>query len=304
MDVPARLALVAASALVWSAPPLSAQGPWDAVLSIDPVPSPYLSDWEANPNISTLTVFNPTSRGEWVRLIFEVVDGRGRLLAHGASDPQLVPGDAPTIFDSPFDMAGSTQHDAEVEREMRRTGRLPEGDYRACVVVVDTGGFQLAEVCEHFSIAYPDPPFLVEPFDGETVTSQDLFFQWTPSQVPFGFGLRYVLQVAEVRSGQLPAEALRSNLLHLHEEDVGSPHLQYPLYARPLEDGKRYAWRVQALDLNGFPVAANNGSSEIWTFTFEDGKTRKPVIKRTNAKRLASRKIGEQNSATDDKAAS
>jgi hypothetical protein len=39
-------------------------------------------------------------------------------------------------------------------------------------------------------------------------------------------------------------------------------------------------------------------------FTFEDGKTRKPVIKRTNAKRLASRKIGKQNSATDNKAAS
>jgi hypothetical protein len=39
-------------------------------------------------------------------------------------------------------------------------------------------------------------------------------------------------------------------------------------------------------------------------FTFEDGKTRKPVIKRTNAKRQASRKGGKQNSATDDKAAS
>ena len=39
-------------------------------------------------------------------------------------------------------------------------------------------------------------------------------------------------------------------------------------------------------------------------FTFEDGKTRKPVIKRTSAKRQASRKIGKQNSATDDKAAS
>jgi hypothetical protein len=39
-------------------------------------------------------------------------------------------------------------------------------------------------------------------------------------------------------------------------------------------------------------------------FTFEDGRTRKLTIERTNAKREASGKTGEQNTATDDEAAS
>ena len=39
-------------------------------------------------------------------------------------------------------------------------------------------------------------------------------------------------------------------------------------------------------------------------FTFEDGRTRTPTIKRMNARRGASKKTGEQNRATDGKAAS
>jgi hypothetical protein len=53
-----RLAILA---LVLLAPsPVSAQTGWSATLFIDPYPSPYLSDWEINPNISTLTVVNTT----------------------------------------------------------------------------------------------------------------------------------------------------------------------------------------------------------------------------------------------------
>ena len=262
------------------ATPLVAQG-WDAILAVNPVPSPYLSDWEANPNYGTLTVFNGSGQSQSVRLVFNVVDMRGRLLASGRSDPQLVPADAPAIFDDPFEIAGSTRHDTEVEAQMRRTGRLPEGDYRACVAVVDLGGFQLAEACEVFSVVYPDPPLLVAPFDGEVVTTQDFFLQWTPSQVPLGFDLRYVLEIAEVRQSQLPAEALRSNILHFHDPDVAGTQLLYPLAAQPLEPGRRYAWRVRALDINGYPVAANDGSSEIWTFRYSTGAEQVALVELT-----------------------
>jgi hypothetical protein len=264
-----HVVFVAVGALAPLASPALAQGTWDAILAVDPVPSPYLSDWEANPDFGTLTVFNGSGQPQSVRLVFNVVDGGGRLVADGASEPQLISGDAPAIFDSPFEIAGSTRHDEELEGQMRRTGRLPEGEYRACVAVVDLGGFQLAEACESFSVVYPDPPLLIAPYDGDAVTSQDFFFQWTPAQVPADFGLRYVLEVVDVRPGQLPAEALQSNLLHFYDPDVASTQVQYPLDAQPLEAGGVYAWQVKALDVNGYPVSANQGRSEVWTFTYQ-----------------------------------
>lgn len=266
-----RAPLLAVLAGLWGAVPATAQGVWDAMLTVDPVPSPYLSDWEANPHYGTLTVFNGSGQTQSVRLAFSVVDGMGRVLASGRSEPQTVLADAPSIFDDPFEIAGSTTHDTGVEAQMRRTGRLPEGDYRACVAVVDLSGFQLAEACESFSVVYPDPPLLVAPYNAEAVSTQDFFFQWMPSQVPVSFDVRYVLEVAEVRPGQLPYEALTANILHLVEPDLFGSQLQYPLSAQPLEPGKTYAWRVRALDVNGYPVAANEGSSEIWTFTMDGG---------------------------------
>ncbi len=43
-----------------SARPACAQD-WDAILFIDPFPSPYLSDWQTNPTIVELTIVNRTS---------------------------------------------------------------------------------------------------------------------------------------------------------------------------------------------------------------------------------------------------
>ena len=59
-------ALVAAG-LSWCAP-LHAQGSWNAILNIDPYPSPYYSDWDVDPRIATLTVFNTTTSAQQVRL--------------------------------------------------------------------------------------------------------------------------------------------------------------------------------------------------------------------------------------------
>ena len=264
--------LLITGALFSAAASARAQAGWDAILALDPLASPYLSDWEANPTFGTLTVFNPTGQDQSVRLIYSVVDQQGRVAAEGRSEPQVVPADAPAIFDSPFEISGSSHHDSDLEDQMRRTGRLPEGDFRVCVAVVDLSGFQLAEVCESFSVVYPDPPLLVAPLNQEVITSDDVFFQWTPAQVPARFEVRYVLEVAEIQPGQLASEALGSNILHHHDPDVFGTQLQYPLGAQPFRTGSRYAWRVRALDGNGYPVSGNEGSSEIWTFEFDEAE--------------------------------
>jgi hypothetical protein len=255
---------------------LPAQGAWDAVLNIDPYPSPYYSDWDNDPNIATLTVINSTTSAQQVRIHFNVTNHANRIVLSGSSDAQDIGAGATVIFDNPYDVAGTTHRDTEEEDIASRTGRLREGDYTACAVVADLTGFSLAESCAPFTIVYPDPPLLLGPDHGEVLTQQDPLFQWTPVQVPIDFQLSYVMRVVEVLQGQTPAEALRSNIPHFQTLDAQQPSLRYPIDARPFEVGKQYAWTVQVLDQNGYAAATNDGRSEIWTFRYDDVSTTLP----------------------------
>jgi hypothetical protein len=258
--------LLASSSVV---PRVFAQASWDAQLVVDPYPSAYLSDWETNPTISTLTITNPTGQDRAVSLVYRVTDQAGQVLANGRSDAQTLPPGA-TTYTSFVDISGSSSHDANLEGQMRRTGRLPEGDYTVCVVATDQGGFVLAETCAHFAIVYPDPPLLVAPLDDDALSTTQPLFQWTPLQVPVAYRVQYVLRIAEVMAHQTPDEALRANIPWFENYDVGAPNLSYPISARAFETGRTYAWRVQALDQYGYPPSANDGLSEVRTFRYDE----------------------------------
>jgi len=271
---PPRLAVALAASIaaaLLSPAGARAQGTWDATLLIVPFPSPYLSDWETNPTIATYTLVNGTEAAQDAILYYEVRNQAGTIVTSGRSDPQAVSPGAPLVYTSFSDIAGSTQHDAALEDQVTRSGRMPEGDYTACVVAASRGGFVLARVCETFTIVYPDPPMLIAPADGDLVLAVSPIFQWTPLQVPGDYSLHFVLQVAEVRPGQTPYTALTANIPHYENLDVGAASLTYPVDGLPLNAGATYAWRVVAMDQNGYAAAANGGSSEIWTFRYEDG---------------------------------
>jgi len=257
--------------------PLAAQQTdWTAMLQINPYPSPYLSDWETNPNIATLTLVNPTTSSQDVVLRYDIHNQQGALLASGRSDPQTIPAGSPTIYTSFVDIEGSSQHDAALESEMTTTGRIPEGVYTVCVLAADAQNLVLARTCQQFTIVYPDPPMLISPADGAVVSTTSPVFQWTPLQVPGDYQLRYILQIAEVHQGQTAAAALAANIPLYENRDVGSTVLEYPLDAQPFEQGKTYAWRVITLDQNGYPPSTNGGMSEIETFQYNDGSTPLP----------------------------
>lgn len=266
-----RLALTAAILLASPCARLHAQGTWDAILTVDPYPTPYYSDWDANPDIATLTLINSTMDAQQIRIHFNVINHANRIVVSGSSEPQLVAAGATVIFDNPYDVAGSTTHDTDMEEVAARTGRMPEGDYTACAVAVDGSGFVLAESCAPFSIVYPDPPLLLSPMDAEAIDQPDPLFTWTPVQVPIDYQVSYVVRVVEVLENQNPAEALRENIPHYEMLEGQLTSLRYPIDAQPLEAGKTYAWSVQALDQNGYTAAANDGRSEIWTFRYDDG---------------------------------
>ena len=250
--------------------PATAQG-WSATLFVDPFPSPYASDWETNPNISSLTIVNPASTIQDVRLAYQVVNAQGRTLASGRSDPLGIPPGAPTVLTSILEIEGASSRDATIWDQMERTGRIPEGTYRACVVMAAANGLVLGEDCDTFTIVYPDPPQLIAPAPGEAITTPSPFFQWTPVVVPPAYPVQYALQVAEVLPNQTAEEALNATIVHYQQPDLTVTNVQYPVSAQPFEPGKRYAWRVVAIDEMGFPPTANGGLSEIRTFSFDDG---------------------------------
>lgn len=269
-------AAVALALLAGTAPSTSAQGTWDATLAIQAFPSPYYSDWETNPNIGSLTVVNGTGSTERVRVFFTITDRMNRVVVSGRSDPETIGPGAVAIYDSPYEIAGSTTHDPELERIASRTGRLPEGDYTACAAVADGTGFVLDESCVDFFIAYPDPPFLLGPDDGARLTDADPLFEWTPSHAPPEYQVSYTVRIVEVLPGQLPGEALRRNIPHYELRDAFTTAIRYPIDALALEPGTTYAWEVRALDPNGYPAAANDGRSEIWTFQVDEPEPTAP----------------------------
>ncbi len=273
---------------------LRAQGVWSAMLTIQPFPSPYYSDWEANPNIGSLTVMNNTGSAATVQIYFTITDQMNRVVVSGTSDPQTIDAGAIRVYDSPYQVAGSASHDARIERIASRTGRLPEGSYTACAAVADPSGFVLAQSCADFTIAYPAAPELLGPDDGADVTSTSPLFQWTPVQVPAGYQLTYDLRIVEVLPGQLPGEALRSNIPVYEDLDAMGTVLRYPVEALPLEPGKTYAWSVQALDQNGYPASANDGRSEIRTF-----KVGEPVATTTSEDSLTLTLVNEAGTRAD-----
>lgn len=245
---------------------------WNVTVFMQPFPSPYLSDWENNPTIGSLTITNNTATPTDALIHLTIARTNGSVLATGTSNPVTTqPGVPVQVNSDRFIDWNTVSYDAGSRDQAIQTGRLPEGDYNACITLRDMSGMVLvANVCAPFTIVYPNPPSLFFPMDGDSLDSVYPIFTWTPVNVPPAYQLHYVLRVVEILAGQPPHQALLANIVHYEENNLLTTSIQYPLSALPLEPGKRYAWQVQAVDQNGFPPSANQGRSEIWTFVARD----------------------------------
>ncbi|MFZ1683339.1 MAG: carboxypeptidase regulatory-like domain-containing protein [Candidatus Zixiibacteriota bacterium] len=244
------------------------QGDWTADLNFDPYPSPYISDWENNPAIGQALITNGTTNNVTVKVYLTIIhDSRGQIATANSKSFDFPPGSSSNLTTRDIVDDQSVEYDHSIKETAVRTGRLPEGKYRVCLrLETESGTLLLDNQCAEFTIVYPDPPYLVYPADGESVTSSMPVLQWTPVQVPVGYQVHYELLMSEVFEGQNPAQALAANYPQFKASNILNTSLQYPVDALSLQKGKTYAWQVQVLDDKGYPPSANNGRSEIWTF--------------------------------------
>lgn len=241
---------------------------WNVVFIVDPYPSPYISDWEANPSIAQASIENLADSTARVRIRLTLDrSGTGQIASASSDIFEFPPGSIRDIANPDLVDWGSIDYDRSIEDIAVRTGRIPEGEYTACIRLEDEyGGLLHEEVCAIFIIVYSDPPMLNFPCDGDEVYDIYPMFQWTPIVSPPTFPVHYVFRIVEVFDGQVASQAMAANETIYIIYRLLSSNLQYPMDAPRLEYGKIYAWQVQVLDSRGMPPATNNGFSNICAF--------------------------------------
>lgn len=261
---------LAVACLLFTPLATQAQGP-TATLFVQPFPSPYPGEWQTNPSIGFLTIQGLGGQPVTIDLRITRRAG-GPPIVSGSSSPQtLMPGPSSILNNTQFLSLQNVTYDPSIRQQAIRSGRLPEGEYIACVDIKNaSGGIVVQNVCSQvFTIVYPDPPQLISPANQDSVAPQYPIFSWTPVTVPPTFTLRYQFRVVEVLQGQVPAQALASNNPHHEDLNLAITSLVYPISAQVLVQGKRYAWQIQVLDQNDYPATTNNGRSQIFTFVYK-----------------------------------
>lgn len=258
-------ALAVLISLLLTASTSFAQAGISAEVFIDPFPSPYLSDWESNPSIGSVSITNDSSEAIQMRIFVTITESQRGVLATGNSNLLLFPpGDFQSIATPDMLDYSTVDYSSAIKDIAIRTGRLPEGQYTICLEFRDQNDVVLlSNVCATFTIVFPDPPYLIFPNDGDTILSLFPTFQWTAVQAPVGFNVHYSFRVAEVFDGQVPLQALEANVPQYENLAVFGSALQYPLDALPLIKAKRYVWQAQALDDNGYPPASKDRKSVV-----------------------------------------
>ncbi len=259
-----------------------AQG-WQLDLTAQSDPSPFVSDWKQIAGIATLILSNadltaPTP----VRIVTEAFRNVpvGTPIFKSRIEKTLMPGSVIMLNNTDLVEFDIDAIDESLKELVIRSGRLPEGNYYICATVIDpqTENVFIARRCVIFRVTDADPIKLLWPQDNyREPLAQYPEFSWTPVNSPVEYTITYQFKLVELLDGQNPLQAIEANIPHFETSEVGKFLIRYPLSAQELVEGKRYAWRVQAVNQYDLPATRNKGFSDVWTFTF---KRSAPIVPR------------------------
>ncbi len=138
---------------------------------------------------------------------------------------------------------------------------LPGGKYSYCasITAVDVSD----EYCQDMESESSAFLYLVFPPDKEEIETKYPVLTWTHSD-PFITNSPadyYRIMVADLNVGQSPEAALNTNIPIYMKNNLTAHQVQYPIDAKELQTGKRYAWQVQKIS-NGTII----NKTEAWEF--------------------------------------
>jgi hypothetical protein len=260
-----RAGTIAIAVLLVAAPALAQ---WTLQVQMPNVyPTPYTSDWEQLPGIVNITVQYTGTEASVVQVQSHAVSVEHGDLAAGNSDSIVFSGPQTVHKDNrDFWSYHHITYDAQYRDKILQTGRLLEGTYDLYVKLIRVGTNEsLAGGKVRFYILSFSAPSLIAPPNHDTVQVSFPAFMWSPATTHPGFMTYYGFRVCEMLPNQTPEQAI--NNIPLYSTTVmNATTTIYPNAAPPLENGKGYAWRVQARDKNNIPIGDNDGKSPVFEF--------------------------------------
>ncbi|MVM30695.1 hypothetical protein GO755_11690 [Spirosoma sp. HMF4905] len=271
-----------------------AQTQVQVTINLMPPYSAYLQDYAGAGQQIQVIVRNTTLTSLDVRLQGRVEGDNGVVIQtlpnfRPTRPLKLAPGET-RILSRP-DLEGSfdlSQISVEgINKDLLYRGKpLPEGNYQVCIQAYDnrtslplSSGFPLG-CSPPFAVRTIEPPILITPFcDSEVIptTPQATVFTWTPPAGILPTQVSYTLRIIElplqnvdpnvfIDAVVLPPSGIEIKNL------TASTFLYGPQYL-PLKLGKRYAWRVQAVDRSGKLNLLNDGKSPVCAFRYGPEQT-------------------------------
>jgi hypothetical protein len=214
-----------------------------------------------------ITITNPSSSINVYLYATAVNIKDDKLLAEATSSVFTLPAGVKRVNAAEISPIDIEKHSDEIEKTLDRFGTLPDGEYIICVNVVSVESNLIVGFdCHEVSVLTLTQPELLSPLNKEVV--RDIFpvFNWLPAfAIPSGSIVTYSLVFAEVLDRQTPEYALIANPPWYIENNIRNNLFRYPLGARPLIDGQRYAWKLLIL-VDGILLA----ESEVREFSFEN----------------------------------
>ncbi|HEY9005861.1 MAG TPA: fibronectin type III domain-containing protein, partial [Ohtaekwangia sp.] len=267
---------------------VSAQSfPVNITTSISSPYTPYLADY-TEPASQKLMV-NILLRDHTVpeysckfRLTIEGVGITIRTKSYFMPPPTQIQGGVPTILygedlaeyfnPANLDFSGISKGD------YTRGAKLPEGVYRFTLEVLDynRGTVVSNKGTATAWIILNDPPLLNQPRADaklKIVDPTNIPFTWTPRHTGSpnaAFTTEYIFKLVEVwPATRNPYDAFLSQQ-PLYETTTSFTQIVYGPSEPALIPGRKYAWQVQAKDIEGKDLFKNEGRSEVYVFQFGD----------------------------------
>ena len=253
---------------------------------VSPPYSPNLSYYLDNPNRLIITFTNTSSSGidfylhasfssEDAGIAIETADNykpNEFIHLNPYETYQATAFDLQGIFPS-----GNLNYTGITQQELINQQAVPEGNYQFCFQAFDYQSDEIVSqyTCSNtFPIQYVDPPIILSPFCGDSITEtqpQNVIISWSFPVGATPGNVEYNLQMVEMfPDDRDPNDALASTA-HPLFLDITTNINTYIIGPADLEliSGRSYAFLVRAEDINGEILFNNYGKSEACWFKYK-----------------------------------
>ena len=220
-------------------------------------------------------IINPTKNTLHITLYGTLVSAAEGLVVQGKSRLISLPPGTKRIT---YDDVTSANVKSIFDRWGKQSGNAPAGDYTIYLLVKAEDGREIGSSSINQNIAEEKTevitPQLISPVDGSVLdVSQPVLFTWTAKSNNPAARNTYSLKVVEIIGNQSPDDAVKRNPTWYQSNELRTMLLQYPLSAKKLEPGKKYAWTVQIINKEAQAAGETGTMADAFMFTID-----KPIV--------------------------